>query len=164
MSVQTEPARPVNTQRWSGGRCLHRQGRIAGLPAATRQRSDASCRTVPTAGSHSGSQTVQQSRRLLPRLSSTRERDVGNVMQTLVATLPLNGRYLDRLIRISAGVTTDSASNPRVAGSSYWGGVTFNVDGAAFNDPGNGARLYAPERHGYAALGRCGRRIQDRLE
>jgi hypothetical protein len=65
---------------------------------------------------------------------------IGNIMEsTQVTTLPLNGRYLDRLIRISAGVTTDSASNPPVAGSSYWGGVTFNVDGAAFNDPGNGA-------------------------
>ena len=47
---------------------------------------------------------------------------IGNVMQSRqITTLPLNGRMLDRLIRISAGVTTDSASNPRVAGSSYWG-------------------------------------------
>jgi hypothetical protein len=77
---------------------------------------------------------------------------IGNVMQsTQVTTLPLNGRYLDRLIRISAGVTTDSASNPRVAGSSYWGGVTFNVDGAAFNDPGNGGGAYT-YRNGMATL------------
>src|SRR5262249_36294704 len=77
---------------------------------------------------------------------------IGNVMQSAqVTTLPLNGRYLDRLIRISAGVTTDSASNPRVAGSSYWGGVTFNVDGAAFNDPGNGGGAYT-YRNGMATL------------
>ena len=77
---------------------------------------------------------------------------IGNVMQsTQVTQLPLNGRYLDRLIRISAGVTTDSASNPRVAGSSYWGGVSFNVDGAAFNDPGNGGGAYS-YRNGMATL------------
>ncbi|HWB98195.1 MAG TPA: carboxypeptidase-like regulatory domain-containing protein [Bryobacteraceae bacterium] len=77
---------------------------------------------------------------------------IGNVMQSQqVTTLPLNGRYLDRLIRISAGVTTDSASNPRVAGSSYWGGVSFNVDGAAFNDPGNGGGAYT-YRNGMATL------------
>ena len=61
-----------------------------------------------------------------------------------ITTVPLNGRFLDRLIRISAGVTSDSASNPRVAGSSYWGGMSFNVDGAAFN--GNAlARKNGPE-------------------
>ncbi len=77
---------------------------------------------------------------------------IGNVMQSRqITTLPLNGRMLDRLIRISAGVTTDSASNPRVAGSSYWGGVQFNVDGAAFNDPGNGGGAYS-YRHGMATL------------
>src|SRR6266702_3525427 len=77
---------------------------------------------------------------------------IGNVMQSSqVTTLPLNGRSLDRLIRISAGVTTDSASNPRVAGSAYWGGMFFNVDGAAFNDPGNGGGAYS-YRHGMSTL------------
>jgi hypothetical protein len=77
---------------------------------------------------------------------------IGNIMQSRqITTLPLNGRTLDRLIRISSGVTTDSASNPRVAGSSYWGGVQFNVDGAAFNDPGNGGGAYS-YRHGMATL------------
>jgi hypothetical protein len=56
---------------------------------------------------------------------------IGNILESRVITaLPLNGRTLDRLIRISAGVTTDSASNPRVAGSAYWGGIQFNVDGS----------------------------------
>jgi hypothetical protein len=69
---------------------------------------------------------------------------IGNILDArTVTTLPLNGRSMDRLIRISAGVTTDSASNPRVAGSAYWGGTQFNVDGVAFNDTGNGGAAYS---------------------
>ena len=69
---------------------------------------------------------------------------IGNVMESqIITTIPLNGRTLDRLIRISAGVTSDSASNPRVAGSSYWGGIHFNVDGASYNDSGNGGAAYS---------------------
>jgi hypothetical protein len=69
---------------------------------------------------------------------------IGNILESgTIVTLPLNGRTLDRLIRISAGVTTDSASNPRVAGSSYWGGVQFNVDGVTYNDFGNGGGAYS---------------------
>lgn len=90
--------------------------------------------------------TVQQAVEVsaaLPVLN-TENATIGNIMQTQqITTVPLNGRFLDRLIRISAGVTTDSASNPRVAGSSYWGGMNFNVDGAAFNDPGNGGGAYS---------------------
>ena len=73
---------------------------------------------------------------------------VGNIMQSAAITsVPLNGRTVDRLIRISAGVTTDSASNPRVAGSPYWGGIQFTVDGVGYNDPGNGGGAYS-YRHG----------------
>ena len=69
---------------------------------------------------------------------------IGNILESRVITsLPLNGRTLDRLIRISAGVTTDSASNPRVAGSAYWGGIHFNVDGVTYNDSGNGGAAYS---------------------
>jgi carboxypeptidase family protein len=69
---------------------------------------------------------------------------IGNILEGQVITaLPLNGRTLDRLIRISAGVTTDSASNPRVAGSAYWGGIHFNVDGVSYNDTGNGGAAYS---------------------
>lgn len=69
---------------------------------------------------------------------------IGNIMESrTITTLPLNGRTLDRLIGISAGVTTSSASNPRVAGSGYWGGVQFNVDGVTFNDFGNGGGAYS---------------------
>ncbi|MBL8219117.1 MAG: carboxypeptidase regulatory-like domain-containing protein, partial [Bryobacterales bacterium] len=61
-----------------------------------------------------------------PPVLNTENATIGNVMQSQqITTMPLNGRFLDRLIRISAGVTTDSASNPRVAGSSYWGGMSF---------------------------------------
>jgi len=77
---------------------------------------------------------------------------IGNILEAHVITaIPLNGRTLDRLIRISAGVTTDSASNPRVAGSAYWGGIQFNVDGVTYNDTGNGGGVYS-YRHGLSPL------------
>jgi hypothetical protein len=83
---------------------------------------------------------------------NTESATIGNIMPSQqITTVPLNGRFLDRLIRISAGVTSDSASNPRVAGSAYWGGMSFNVDGAAFNDPGNGGGAYS-YRHGMSTL------------
>ncbi len=73
---------------------------------------------------------------------------VGNVLQSgAITTVPLNGRTVDRLIRISAGVTTDNSNNPRVAGSPYWGGISFNVDGVGYNDSGNGGGAYS-YRHG----------------
>ncbi len=77
---------------------------------------------------------------------------IGNILESgVIANIPLNGRTLDRLIRISAGVTTDSAANPRVAGSAYWGGIQFNVDGAMYNDTGNGGGAYS-YRNGLATL------------
>jgi len=83
---------------------------------------------------------------------NTESATIGNIMQARgITTVPLNGRFLDRLIRGSAGVTSDSASNPRVAGSAYWGGMSFNVDGVAFNDPGNGGGAYS-YRHGMSTL------------
>jgi hypothetical protein len=77
---------------------------------------------------------------------------VGSILEAATITqLPLNGRTLDRLIRISAGVTSDSASNPRVAGSAYWGGIQFSVDGTTFNDMGNGGGAYS-YRNGLSTL------------
>lgn len=77
---------------------------------------------------------------------------VGNILEAnVITTIPLNGRTLDRLIRISAGVTSDSASNPRVAGSAYWGGIQFTVDGAMYNDTGNGGGAYS-YRNGLSTL------------
>ncbi len=73
---------------------------------------------------------------------------LGNIMDSQsITTVPLNGRTVDRLIRISAGVSTDSASNPRVGGSPYWGGISFNVDGVGYNDSGNGGGAYS-YKHG----------------
>jgi hypothetical protein len=73
---------------------------------------------------------------------------LGNILQSdTITTVPLNGRTVDRLIKISAGVSSDSASNPRVAGSPYWGGISFNVDGVGYNDSGNGGGAYS-YRHG----------------
>jgi hypothetical protein len=73
---------------------------------------------------------------------------LGNTLQSrTITTVPLNGRTVDRLIRISAGVSTDNANNPRVAGSPYWGGISFNVDGVGYNDSGNGGGAYS-YRHG----------------
>jgi len=69
---------------------------------------------------------------------------IGNVLEShIITALPLNGRTLDRLLRISAGVTTDSANNPRISGSSYWGGTHFNVDGISLYDLGNGGAAYS---------------------
>lgn len=73
---------------------------------------------------------------------------VGNTLQSgTITTVPLNGRTVDRLIRISAGVTTDNNNNPRVAGSPYWGGISFNVDSVGYNDSGNGGGAYS-YKHG----------------
>ncbi len=69
---------------------------------------------------------------------------VANVVDAhSVVTLPLNGRTLDRLILITAGNTSDSPSNPKLAGSLHWGGNFFTMDGVAFNDLGNGGAAYS---------------------
>ncbi len=60
-----------------------------------------------------------------------------------VQNLPLDGRTLDNLIAFTPGMTSDSASNPRLAGSLYWGGNNYSVDGVAFNDTGNGGASYS---------------------
>jgi hypothetical protein len=68
---------------------------------------------------------------------------VGSIMEgNLITALPLNGRNIDQLVLLAAGMTTDSARNPRLAGSAYWGGTQFNVNGANFNDSGNGGASY----------------------
>ncbi|MEN6602748.1 MAG: carboxypeptidase-like regulatory domain-containing protein, partial [Bryobacteraceae bacterium] len=90
--------------------------------------------------------TVQQAVEVQARapVVNSENATVGNILEAnVITTIPLNGRTLDRLIRISAGVTSDSASNPRVAGSAYWGGIQFTVDGAMYNDTGNGGGAYS---------------------
>jgi hypothetical protein len=69
---------------------------------------------------------------------------VGSIMENrLITALPLNGRTIDQLLQLVAGSTGFGGSNPRIAGSSYFGGVQFNVDGVNFNDSGNGGSLYS---------------------
>jgi hypothetical protein len=69
---------------------------------------------------------------------------VANVIDNhAVATLPLNGRMIDRFIQIAPGNTSDSASNPKLGGSMHWGSDFFTVDGVAYNDMGNGGGAYS---------------------
>ena len=60
-----------------------------------------------------------------------------------VQNLPLDGRTLDSLVLLTAGNTSDSANNPRLAGNIYWGGNNYSVDGVSFNDAGNGGAAYS---------------------
>jgi hypothetical protein len=78
-----------------------------------------------------------------PVVSSESSSVASNVDSHTVVTLPLNGRTLDRLIQITAGNTSDSASNPKLGGSLHWGGNFFSIDGVAFNDLGNGGAAYS---------------------
>ena len=78
-----------------------------------------------------------------PVVSSESSSVASNVDAHTVVTLPLNGRTLDRLIQITAGNTSDSASNPKLGGSLHWGGNFFTIDGVGFNDLGNGGAAYS---------------------
>ena len=53
-----------------------------------------------------------------------------------LADLPLAGRTIDSLLAIAPGVET-SGQNPRIAGSSYWGGANFTLNGISVNDSAN---------------------------
>lgn len=78
-----------------------------------------------------------------PVVQSETSSVANNIDTRAVVTLPLNGRTLDRLILITAGNTSDSPSNPKLAGSLHWGGNVFTVDGVYFNDIGNGGAAYS---------------------
>ena len=78
-----------------------------------------------------------------PVVQSESSSVANNIDSRAVVTLPLNGRTLDRLILITAGNTSDSPSNPKLAGSLHWGGNFFTIDGAYFNDIGNGGAAYS---------------------
>ena len=68
---------------------------------------------------------------------------IGNVMENkIITTLPLNGRRIDQLIVLAAGNASGGTNNPRIGGSSYWGGTQFTVDGVNYNDSGNGGAVY----------------------
>ena len=53
-----------------------------------------------------------------------------------VADLPLAGRSIDALLAMAPGVET-SGANPRIAGSAYWGGTNFTLNGIGVNDSAN---------------------------
>lgn len=78
-----------------------------------------------------------------PVVQSESSSVAANIDSKTVVTLPLNGRTLDRLILITAGNTSDSPSNPKLAGSLHWGGNFFTIDGVYFNDIGNGGAAYS---------------------
>lgn len=88
------------------------------------------------------SQTVDVSA-TVPVLN-TENASVATVVDThAVSTLPVNGRTIDRFILITPGNTSDSSSNPKLAGSLHWGGNFFTIDGIAVNDTGNGGASYS---------------------
>ncbi|MFN7920236.1 MAG: carboxypeptidase regulatory-like domain-containing protein [Bryobacteraceae bacterium] len=78
-----------------------------------------------------------------PVVQSETSSVASNVDAHSVVTLPLNGRTLDRLLLVTAGNTSDSPSNPKLAGSLHWGGNFFTIDGVSFNDLGNGGAAYS---------------------
>ena len=78
-----------------------------------------------------------------PLLNSETSGIAGVVDPHAVANLPLDGRTLDALVLLTPGNSSDSASNPRIAGSQYWGGNNYSVDGVSFNDTGNGGAAYS---------------------
>jgi hypothetical protein len=78
-----------------------------------------------------------------PLINTDTSSIAGVVDQHLVANLPLDGRTLDALVLLTPGNSSDSASNPRIAGSQYWGGNNYSVDGVSFNDTGNGGAAYS---------------------
>lgn len=80
---------------------------------------------------------------------NTEDATIGNILQgTIIQQLPVNGRTADKLLRLSAGVASDNTSsgtNPRISGSSYYGGTQFNVDGLTYNDAANGGAAYSSQ-------------------
>ncbi|MCA2964213.1 MAG: TonB-dependent receptor [Acidobacteriaceae bacterium] len=79
----------------------------------------------------------------VPTIQTDSASIANNIDTHSVVTLPLNGRTLDRLILITAGNTSDSPSNPKLAGSLHWGGSFYSIDGVAINDTGNGGASYS---------------------
>ncbi|HYL35072.1 MAG TPA: TonB-dependent receptor, partial [Bryobacteraceae bacterium] len=70
-------------------------------------------------------------------LIRTDSQTIGNsVGSRQVADLPLAGRSIDSLMALAPGMVT-SGTNPRISGSSYWGGTNFSLNGVAVNDSAN---------------------------
>ncbi len=75
-------------------------------------------------------------------LIHTDTQTIGSTLVTRqLADLPLATRAIDSLIQLAPGVST-SGNNPRISGSSYWGGNNFTLNGVSVNDIGNGGAAY----------------------
>ncbi len=75
-------------------------------------------------------------------LIHTDNQTIGSTLVTRqLANLPLATRSIDALIQLAPGVST-AGNNPRISGSSYWGGNNYTLNGVSVNDIGNGGAAY----------------------
>jgi len=77
-----------------------------------------------------------------------------------LANLPLANRSIDNLIQLAPGAST-TGNNPRISGSSYWGGNNFTLNGVSVNDIGNGGAAYTS---GVSGLGLANMPAPDSLQ
>lgn len=77
-----------------------------------------------------------------------------------LGNLPLATRSIDNLIQLAPGAST-TGNNPRISGSSYWGGNNFTLNGISVNDIGNGGGAYTS---GVAGLGLANMPAPDSLQ
>lgn len=95
------------------------------------------------------------------RLIHTDSQTIGSTLVTRqLADLPLATRSIDALIQLAPGVST-SGNNPRISGSSYWGGNNFTLNGVSVNDIGNGGSSYT---YGVTNLGMSNMPAPDSLQ
>jgi hypothetical protein len=75
-------------------------------------------------------------------LIRTDSHTIGSTIQSQqLSNLPLATRSIDQLIALAPGVAT-TGNNPRIAGSNYWGGNNFTLNGVSADDIGNGGSAY----------------------
>lgn len=95
------------------------------------------------------------------RLIHTDSQTIGSTLVTRqLADLPLATRSIDSLIQLAPGVST-TGGNPRISGSSYWGGNNFTLNGVSVNDAGNGGSSYT---YGVTNLGEVNMPAPDSLQ
>ena len=70
----------------------------------------------------------------------------GSLTSREISELPLAGQAIDGLIQLAPGALwiggTSTLANPRISGSSYWGGSNFNLNGIGNNHFGNGGAVF----------------------
>lgn len=95
------------------------------------------------------------------RLIHTDSQTIGSTLGARqLADLPLATRSIDSLLQLAPGVST-SGGNPRISGSSYWGGNNFTLNGVSVNDAGNGGSSYT---YGVSNLGEANMPAPDSLQ